>query len=112
MTTVIDQGIRKSRKVHRCFECCRDIPIGSDHGFQSNVYDGRAYTLHRHIDCGKCAAEYRNMVANYYDDEGFPPLRDLWCECDYLDELTAWRGYYPHVVARMELTDQLREARK
>ena len=47
---------------------------------------------------------------SYYDDEGFPPLRDDWCDSgEYENECNNMRGLYPHVVARMELTDQLRK---
>ena len=113
MVTVLRDGTRKARKPHRCFHCCRDIAPRTIYGFQSNVYDGRAYTLRWHVDCAECASEWRNLVGYYYDDEGFPPLRDEWCESgEYESECENWRGFYPHVVARMELTDQLREARK
>lgn len=49
------------------------------------------------------------MSEHYCDDEGIPPLRDQWIDSgEYRYECDNWRGFYPHVVARMELTDQLR----
>jgi hypothetical protein len=55
------------------------------------------------------AAKYRDQY--YYDDEGWGPLRDDLVESGQYDkELDAWRGDFPHVVCRMELTDQLRAA--
>lgn len=53
------------------------------------------------------------MTDNNYDWEGFPPLRDDWIDSgEYQIECDKWRVFYPHVIARMELTDQLREDRK
>lgn len=113
MVTTISSGVRTARKHRQCFECCRAIAPRQKYGFQTNVYDGSVYTLAWHLDCQKCANEYRAINYNYYDDDEFPPLREEWCGSgEYERELERWRGLYPHVVARMELTDQLREARK
>ena len=111
MVKTINQGTRTARKHHQCFECYRSIAPKTAYGFQTNVYDGAVYTLAWHLDCQECAHEYRKIGGMRYDDEGFPPLRDEWCESgEYERECGWWRGLYPHVVARMELTDQLREA--
>ncbi|RWR28800.1 hypothetical protein D2T31_11850 [Sinirhodobacter populi] len=108
---VLMQGTRKARKPHQCFHCYRTIAPGEAYGFQNNVYDNRAYTLRWHLDCEECANETRN-VSDLYGDEGFGPLRDEWCNSgEYDAECNNWRGFFPHVVARMELTDQLRAAR-
>jgi hypothetical protein len=87
------------------------IGIGAVHGHQTNVYDGRVYTLRWHLDCEACAAAYRKEAGLQFDyEDGFPPLRDDWVDgCEYKWECNRWRGLYPHVIARMELTDQLRE---
>jgi len=113
MVKTIGGGVRKARRLRHCFECYREIAPGQDYAFQTNVYDGTVYTLAWHIDCGCCGSEYRRICAHYYDDdEGFPPLRDEWLQSgEYEHECDRWRGLYPHVVARMELSDQLREAR-
>lgn len=111
MVQTLSSGHRKGRKAHQCFECYREIPAKTTHHYQTNVYDGRVYTLRSHSDCAECAREYNHMTDQYFD-EGYQPLRDAWCAGDYKLELDYWRGFYPNVVARMELTDQLREARK
>ena len=106
MTVVISSGMRKARKTHQCFECYRSIGLGETYAYQTNVYDGRVYTIKWHVDCGACGSEYRDQI--YYDDEGYPPLRDEWCDSgEYESILDGYRGLYPHVVARMELTDQI-----
>ncbi len=112
MVTVLREGTRKARKPHRCFHCCRDIAPGETYGFQTNLYDG-IYTLAWHGDCEMLASEARALSGYNYSDEEWPGLRDEWCASgEYESECENWRGFYPHVVARMELTDQLREARK
>lgn len=112
MVTILSYGTRTARKHHQCFECYRAIAPQQKYGFQTNVYDGRVYTLAWHLDCGEFAHEYRKTSDWYDDGEGFPPLRDMMCYGEYEADCDAWRGFYPHVVARMELTDQLYEARK
>jgi hypothetical protein len=112
MVTTIASGTRKARKSRQCFECYRSIGAGETYGYQSNVYDGSAYTLSWHLDCAQCASKYRELTGYRYPDEGYPPLRDQWIDNgEYENECGLWRGYFPHVVARMELTDQLRTDR-
>jgi hypothetical protein len=110
MITVLRDGTRKARKPHQCYHCYRSIGVGNVHGFQTNVYDGAVYTLRWHPDCDACAADYRKQAGTQFDyDEGFQPMRDDWVDSgEYEFECNYWRGRYPHVVARMELTDQLR----
>lgn len=109
MVTNLANGTRRARKHHQCWHCYRDIAPGETYGFQSNVYDGRAYTLKFHLDCEACSSECRRLSGNDYYDEGYPPLRDEWIDNgEYKNECDNWRGFFPHVVARMELTDQLR----
>lgn len=110
MTTTLAQGERRARKAHQCFHCCRDIPPGEVYGFQTNKYD-YVYTLCWHLDCEELAHECRLLAGIYGDDEGWAGLRDQWCESgEYYRECDDWRGHYPHVIARMELSDQLRKA--
>lgn len=105
MVIIIAEGTRTGRKPHRCFHCQRPIPSGVLHGFQTNKYD-HVYTLRWHLDCEDLAAQCRD--ASDYEEEGWSGLRDEWCESgEYLAECNYWRGFYPHVIARMELTDQL-----
>lgn len=110
MPEVFITGTRKARKRHICFHCYRDIEPGQTYGFQTCKFD-YVYTLAWHLDCEELAQECRTMSDDYYD-EGWPPLRNMWVESgEYRSECDGWRGFYPHVVARMELSDQLREAR-
>jgi hypothetical protein len=111
MTTVLSYGIRKIKKTHSCFHCYRKLAIGEKCGYQSNVGDGSVYTIYWHIDCAECAEEDRAISGSDDYEDGFQPLRDEWVDSgDYKRVCDAWRGFYPHVVARMELTDQLRSA--
>lgn len=112
MTITLSCGTRRASKTHRCFHCCRDIAPGQIYGFQTNKYD-YIYTITWHLDCEALASDCRRLHDHYYDDEGWPGLRDEWCDSgEYFNECNAWRGHYPHVIARMELSDQLREAHK
>lgn len=106
--TTLSFGTRKSRKHRQCWHCYRSIAPGQTYGFQNNVYDGSFYRLAWHLDCDTMASEYQKISGWYDEGEGFPPLRDMLRELEYKTDCDAWRGFYPHVVARMELTDQLR----
>ena len=108
MVEIIKEGARRARKAHQCFHCYRMIEPGTVYGFQTCRYDD-VYTLVWHLDCEAMASEYRD--GDDYGDygDGFGPLRnDLIESGQYQEELNWWRGDYPHVVCRMELTDQLR----
>jgi len=108
MIVTLASGRRQARKQHQCFHCYRDIPVGTVHGFQTNKYD-YVYTIRWHLDCEDLANECRILAGEQFDDEGWGPLRDTWCGSgEYKNECDLWRGFYPHVVARMELSDQLR----
>ena len=110
MVQIIAEGTRKAAKPHQCFHCYREIPERSVHGYQTNKYD-YVYTLRWHLDCEELASECRRLSGHHHDDDGWGPLRDEWHDCgEYDRECQNWRGFYPHVVARMELTDQLRDA--
>jgi hypothetical protein len=112
MTIVLSEGRRIARKPHKCFECYRTIAPGTEYGFQTCKYD-YVYTLAWHLDCHAMSQEWRDLTDEYCDEDGYCPLRDALCESgDYLAALDDFRGDYPHVVCRMELTDQLWEARE
>lgn len=109
--SVLSEGSRRARKAHQCFHCYRMIAPGETYGFQTNKYD-HVYTIHYHLDCEECASRCRDL-SDLYWDEWWGPLRDMWCDSgEYAAECANWRGHYPHVVARMELTDQLRESHR
>lgn len=111
MVEVFLEGTRTARKPHQCFHCYRLIAAGETYGYQTCKYD-YVYTLTYHLDCEELANKCR-LLADNWEDEGWGPLRDDWCDSgEYENECNNWRGFYPHVVARMELTDQLWEERK
>jgi hypothetical protein len=108
MTITLASGTRTARKEHWCFHCCRAIELGTSYGYQTNKYD-YVYTLAWHLDCEELAHKCRLLSGEDYIDEGWPGLRELWCDRgEYYTGCDNWRGFYPHVIARMELTDQLR----
>jgi hypothetical protein len=107
MVTVIAEGTRTARVRHRCFHCERGIAPGTRYGFQTNKYD-YVYTIAWHLDCEALASQVRDDC-DYLGDEGWEGLRDHWCSSgEYYAMLDEYRGHFPHVIARMELTDQLR----
>ena len=111
MTQVLQQGTRKARVHHQCYHCYRHIGTGERYGYQNNVQDGSAYTLRWHLDCEELAEKCRTLSGeNYYgSDEGWGPLRDDWMDSgEYQSLISEYRGVYPHVICRMEFTDQLR----
>ncbi len=109
--TVIMEGKHCARKPHQCWHCYRTIPAGVVYGYQACKYDS-VYILRWHLDCEAMATAYIRLT-DPYCDEGYPPLRDqLVDNGEYPNELDWWRGEYPHVVCRMELTDQLHEVKK
>jgi len=110
MTDIITSGRRMARKTHRCFECCGSIDRGVVYGYQTNTCDGRIYTIRYHVDCDELAKEYFKICGYTFDDGERAGLREEWCtNGEYHSECDLWRGYYPHVIARMELSDQLRD---
>lgn len=107
MTVVLTEGKRIARKSHQCFECYRAIEPGTEYGFQTCKYD-YVYTLCWHLDCHAMGGEWRRLTDEMCDDEGYGPLRDSLLDSgEYVEALNEFRGEYPHVVCRMELTDQL-----
>jgi hypothetical protein len=112
MIESLASGTRTARKPHRCFHCCRAIAPGTKYGYQTNKYD-YVYTISWHLDCEKLASEYRELIGQYYDGdgEGWRGLREDWCDSgEYHINCDDFRGFYPHVIARLELTDQLWDA--
>ena len=106
IATLLADERPRGRKHHRCYDCGRWIAPGEVHRKTANVFDGRAYTLRQHLDCYQMGIEARRG-----DDcwEGIPPLWDdelVW------EELCRWRGRFPHVVCRLELSQQLAEIRR
>jgi len=113
--SLINEGTLKARKSHTCFDCGRTIEKGTVYMFQTCAYDGRVYTLHSHSDCVEASKFYRNYnnLTPYDFDAGIPGLRNIIDDAgEHIYDYELLRGYFPHVVCRMELTDSLRENKK
>lgn len=112
---VLAEGTRRARKHHQCFDCYRSIAPGKSYAFQTCKSEGSVYTIMQHLDCRDLANEYRSdagLDVSDYDD-GFPPLKDDWCESGDHDALCdAYRGFFPHAVCRMEWGAQIAEIRR
>ena len=108
---ILGQGLRVARKQHRCFDCYRPIRKGESYHFGTYKYDD-VYTLHHHIDCRAASDFYQKFHGLKYNDfdDGIPPLSDMISDGGEreIDHATL-RGHFPHVVCRMEYTDQMEE---
>jgi hypothetical protein len=105
---IIRQGVvKKTRRDHRCYDCGHVISAGSSCWSETLRYDS-VYTLWYHEDCRR-ASEHFCRTADWHDfGEGVPPLREMiWDGGDQV-ELDALRGYFPHVVTRIEFWMQER----
>jgi len=112
MMQELSRGERKAHKAHQCFDCYRTIPKGAMHAYFTGAYDGSAYTLRSHLDCRDASIEYASAGWDDYNYEGIPPLADMMHESgEFEDECDRMRGFFPHVIARLELTEQLAEIR-
>lgn len=116
MSLEISHGHRTARKQHRCFHCRRNIAVGESYYYQTVVYDV-IETLKMHTDCEAFAWAYIKISGyTYYDFiDGYPPTYDLIVENLSPPELdglfNSYRGYYPHVITRMEHNIQDQEIR-
>ena len=104
MIETLASGERRARKPHQCFDCYRTIQTGERHHFFTGLCDGSAYTLRSHTDCHAAAMDY---IADGYPpdyDDGVPPLADMIGDSgEFQAECDRMRGFFPHVVARLEL---------
>lgn len=87
-----------ARKPHWCGHCGRSIGVGERYLRQRCIADGLAYAFKAHEDCHEMAVEL--MDGDTYD--GIDCLHSADFEPD------EWRGFYPHVVCRFDLTRQQR----
>lgn len=107
--TLLDQGTRRARKSHQCFDCYRTIPAGEEYHFSTCKYD-HVYTLCQHKDCRAASEFYRKVhrIDDWGFDDGIPPLADMVSDLGELTlDMATLRGHFPHVVCRIELGDQL-----
>lgn len=87
----------KARKVHKCDVCGIEIPKGAIYHKQSGIHDGYPYTWKAHQDC---AEMYWRIMKDTHclDHDDMIDVFDI--EQEFIE---SYRGYYPHVVTRMEL---------
>lgn len=71
--------VKKSRKVFRCCECRRAIPIGSPYERTFTVFEGDAETYRTCMICVEIRDTY------YCKPEGNPTLAMLWDDIDSED---------------------------
>ena len=89
-----------ARKRHACDHCGCGIEKGARYLSVRLVEDGRAYTWKSHLDCAELAQSiWIECELNW--DEGVCLQDEDW------SELRLWRGYFPHVICRMELRQAL-----
>lgn len=109
---VLDEGERTARKAHRCYDCGCEIARGERYAFNVTVDCGSATTFRSHLDCRAAALCY---VADWpWSDleDGIQPLACMIADSGQAEaECNALRGYFPHVVTRIERRQQLAEIR-
>lgn len=107
--TLLAETRQVARKYHRCFDCGGWIAPGERYSRVNLAQDGSAYTLLRHIDCVAMSDEV--VTAGHEPDYWYDGVPPLWEDEGVMDDLDLWRGYYPHVVCRIEFRKQIAELR-
>lgn len=93
----------KARKDHRCSECRGYIRKGTTYQRQTGISDGYPYTWKVHIDCANLFFAMNKDAHRWYDDQIELPEFSL-------DEIQAYRGYFPHAVCRIEFVRSSRKS--
>jgi hypothetical protein len=107
MGELISDTYRVAAKPHRCYDCMRDIAKGERHRVMVGRHEGHIYTLRSHTDCFDASQHY---IADWYPgdyEDGLEPLAEMIWNGDGQGDLDWLRGYFPHVVCRIELSQQL-----
>lgn len=106
---LLSEAHPRARKHHQCFHCYRSIALGEVHRKSTLKYDG-VYTLRMHLDCDALWDRYmKDNGLSYWGDfpDGSPPLANEFVDSGEFHMLCdAYRGYFPHVVARLEFNNQ------
>lgn len=108
MIEEIGRTERKGRKPHQCYHCYRMIPATEVRDVFTGKMDGSVYTLHSHLDCQAMSNAYvaNGYAPDYWD--GVPPLADeMRNSGEFEHECAYWRGQFPHVVCRIEFSEQI-----
>lgn len=108
---LLEDGERVGRRDHQCFDCYRPIRKGERHRFSTCAYEGRVYTIRSHCDCYQASDFYRKFHGLRlcdFDIDGIPPLADMISDAgEYHLDHEMLRGHFPHVVCRLEFSDQI-----
>jgi hypothetical protein len=103
MVELISKSKPKARKYHQCDQCGRSIAPGTVYSRWLFKDGGDIWAWTSHQDCQQLAnAIHRARELDW--DEGIR-LLDEWA--DYPEETAAWRGYFPHVICRLEFHGQI-----
>lgn len=74
MVDLMEEGERRARKEHRCYDCQETIPVGERHYFQTTVDGGSIATLRSHRECRAALLWYISEAPPGTYDDGVPPL--------------------------------------
>jgi hypothetical protein len=96
-----------ARKEHRCDYCGDAIVSGTAYIRIAGHWNGDFYTAKGHLDC----IEMWNDAYSYWADPGEGMDFNLSEACDDWQALVEWRGLYPHVICRIELSQQKSDLR-
>lgn len=91
-------------KDHKC-ECCeRTIPKGSTYVRLAGVYEGGFWSLKCHADCAEAWWVFPQVLGCGWDEFSMQYVieLDMMTADEAQDTLNRVRGFYPHVVCRLE----------
>lgn len=111
------RDIKRTRKVHTCESCERQIDVGSPAKYYAGKAEGDFYSAHYHPDCRAAEVRLNDEMEFGYDE--FCQLWHLWDERadpDFADGIEggvegALAKTWPDVLARLQARDVERAAR-
>lgn len=82
MDSLFFDDVRKARKDHKCFECCKVIPKGSEYHYLHGVSDGVGWSEKVCIRCEKIRAAIHKKVNKRQRYRSVVPIGELQCCID------------------------------
>lgn len=104
MSELVSETFPRARKHHHCNECGRAIAPRETYSRQFCKDGGDNWVWRSHMDCRALWLKLWNISGCCWGDTLI--LQDEWASNK--PETSEWRGEFPHVICRLELTDQLR----